>query len=142
MSPPAALRQAGDSDHISASDVNRRAVEMFGDSVTQPSADAEPSWDIDVRSYESTDRVEHYVRLFSGAAKEHIQNRLERGTRYEPMIRAKMREGGLPEDLYYLALVERGVDPSLPSMSGHGSSRAASIPTLTLAQLPLECGSS
>lgn len=112
MSPPAAVRQAGDSDHISASDVNRRAVEMFGDSVTQPSADAEPSWDIDVRSYESTDRVEHYVRLFSGAAKEHIQNRLERGTRYEPMIRAKMREGGLPEDLYYLALVESGFDPN------------------------------
>jgi len=28
------------------------------------------------------------------------------------MIRAKMREGGLPEDMYYLALVESGFDPN------------------------------
>jgi len=71
-----------------------------------------PSWDISVREYESTDRVEHYVRVFSGQAKERIEARLERGTRYEPMIRAKMREGGLPEDMYYLALIESGFDPN------------------------------
>jgi len=57
-------------------------------------------------------RVEHYVRLFSGPAKEHVEARLEEGTRYEPMIRAKMREGGLPEDMYYLAMVESGFDPN------------------------------
>ena len=28
------------------------------------------------------------------------------------MIRAKMREGGLPEDMYYLGLVESGWDPN------------------------------
>src|SRR6185503_17593389 len=60
--------------------------------------------------YESTARVEHYVQLFSGRAKSSVQNWLERGTRYEPMIRAKMREGGLPEDMYYLALIESGFD--------------------------------
>src|SRR5581483_2952986 len=66
----------------------------------------------DVRSYASTARVEHYVQYFSGPAKERIQARLERGTRYEPMIRAQMRAGGLPEDMYYLALVESGFDPN------------------------------
>ncbi len=71
-----------------------------------------PSWDIEVRSYESTERVERYVKLFSGPARERIEQRLDRGTRYEAMIRAKMREGGLPEDMYYLALVESGFDPN------------------------------
>jgi len=76
------------------------------------SAAAAPSWDIDVRSYESTRRVEHYVRMFTGPAKDRIAARLELGTRYEPMIRAKMRDGGIPEDMYYLALVESGFDPN------------------------------
>lgn len=97
---------------MSASDVNRRAAEVFGDSASEAAADSGPSWDIDVHSYESTERVEHYVRLFTGSAKDHIETWLERGTRYEPMIRAKMREGGLPEDMYYLALVESGFDPN------------------------------
>jgi membrane-bound lytic murein transglycosylase D len=97
--------------------VARRAIEVFGDSVavaptTPDSASAAPSWDIDVRSYESTRRVEHYVRMFAGPAKDRIAARLELGTRYEPMIRAKMRDGGIPEDMYYLALVESGFDPN------------------------------
>jgi membrane-bound lytic murein transglycosylase D len=101
---------------VSSADISRRALEVFGDSAppstTVDSAAAAPSWDIDVRSYESTNRVEHYVRLFSGPAKERIAARLEVGTRYEPMIRAKMRDGGIPEDMYYLALVESGFDPN------------------------------
>ena len=28
--------------------------------------------------------------------------------RYEPMIRAKLRENGVPEDMVYLALIESG----------------------------------
>jgi membrane-bound lytic murein transglycosylase D len=103
---------------VSAKEVTRRAADVFGDtavaevSANVDSAVAGPSWDIDVRSYQSTARVEHYVRFFTGPAKEHIASRLERGTRYEPMIRAKMRAGGLPEDMYYLALIESGFDPN------------------------------
>ncbi|MFI5229579.1 MAG: transglycosylase SLT domain-containing protein [Gemmatimonadales bacterium] len=108
-----------DSIRVDSTDVNRSAKAVFGDSAAHAAADsaadstvAEPSWDIDVHSYESRDRVERYVRMFSGSAKEHIEARLERGSRYEPMIRAKMRAGGLPEDMYYLALIESGFDPN------------------------------
>ena len=108
-----------DSMRVDSSDVNRSAKEMFGDSLAHTAADSavdssavEPSWDIDVHSYESRGRVERYVRMFSGPAKEHIEARLERGSRYEPMIRAKLRAGGLPEDMYYLALIESGFDPN------------------------------
>jgi len=103
---------------VSANDVKRRAADVFGDTAVADvdanvdSAVAGPSWDIEVRSYQSTARVEHYLRLFTGPAKEHIESRLDRGSRYEPMIRAKMREGGLPEDMYYLALIESGFDPN------------------------------
>ncbi|MEP6492251.1 MAG: transglycosylase SLT domain-containing protein [bacterium] len=111
-------RDSLDGVRVSATDVSRQAVEVFGalppatKSVvaSSDSSAPAPSWDIDVHSYESTDRVEHYVRLFTGPAKERVVSWLEKGSRYEPMIRTKMREGGLPEDMYYLALIESGFD--------------------------------
>jgi membrane-bound lytic murein transglycosylase D len=114
-----------DSAHVDSIEVARLAANVFGDSVAAPAPDDDsatsgPSWDIEVRSYESTARVEHYVRYFTGPARERIQTRLQKGTRYEPMIRAKMRAAGLPEDMYYLALVESGFDP-------HAYSRAAAV---------------
>ena len=116
--------QAGVSDSatVSASEVSKRAAEVFGDSnsasplagkgVDSSAMNDGPTWDIDVHSYETTERVEHYLRVFSGSAREHIVAQLEEGSRYEPMIRAKMRAGGLPEDMYYLALIESGYDPN------------------------------
>jgi len=114
---PAAAAPRPDSTKISQRDVSRRATELFGDSsamMPAPAADsaAGPVWDIEVLPYASTARVDRYVRMFTGPAKDRIEARLNEGTRYEPMIRAKMREGGLPEDLYYLALVESGFDPN------------------------------
>jgi membrane-bound lytic murein transglycosylase D len=100
---------------VSKRDVARRAAEVFGDSLmdaTSKAEEAEPTWDMDVRSYETQDRVAYYVNMFSGRSRDRIADRLERGTRYEPMIRAKMKAGGLPEDMYYLALVESGFDPN------------------------------
>jgi membrane-bound lytic murein transglycosylase D len=101
---------------VSKRDVARRAIEVFGDSLITATPkveeEAEPTWDMDVRSYETQDRVAYYVNMFSGRSRERIADRLERGTRYEPMIRAKMKAGGLPEDMYYLALVESGFDPN------------------------------
>ena len=110
---------------LSRTDVDKRMTDLFGDSskVSKPSADstaAAPVWDIEVHAYESTAQVERYLRMFTGSAKERIESRLERGTRYEPMIRSKLRDGGLPEDLYYLALVESGFD-------ANAYSRAAAV---------------
>lgn len=78
------------------------------------------TWDIDVTSYAQHESVERYVQLFAGRASESTAKRLQRGTRYEPLIRGKLREAGLPEDLYYLAFVESGFDP-------HAYSRAAAV---------------
>jgi len=114
---------------ISRDEITQRAVDVFGDStgaelVLADAPETEDSesitWDIDVRSYETHARVEHYVSIFSGDASARVAERLSRGTRFEPMIRAKFREAGLPEDMYYLALIESGYDP-------HATSRALAI---------------
>lgn len=108
--------RATDSIPVTKTDVDKGVSGLFGDSVVHAVVGAdsalEPAWDIEVHAYEARARVGRYVRLFSGPAKEHIQAQLERGTRYEAMIRTKMREGGLPEDMYYLGLVESGWDPN------------------------------
>jgi membrane-bound lytic murein transglycosylase D len=98
----------------------KTVTSVFGDSAMLVADSTEPEFDIDVRSYEAHSRVMHYVQQFSGTARERMEQRLSRGTRYEPMIRAKLSAAGLPEDLTYLALIESGYDP-------HAYSRAAAV---------------
>ena len=107
---------------VSGTEVAREAMSVFGDSASTIPVDVVPAegaddaeenpFDIDVRSYETHARVEHFVRMFSGSARDRIASRLEAGSRYEPMIRAKFRAGGLPEDMSYLALIESGYNPN------------------------------
>jgi membrane-bound lytic murein transglycosylase D len=112
---------------VTNSEVKRRVFEVFGDSlvvVAPPKLDSssadEPTWDMDVESYATEDRVAHYVAMFSGPSRERIAARLDVGSRYEPMIRARMKAGGLPEDMYYLALIESG-------FNNNAYSRAAAV---------------
>jgi membrane-bound lytic murein transglycosylase D len=118
---------------VSMADLDRRTTDLFGDMLRRDSlvnigrdaeiiggGDVGPSWDIDVRSYETFDRVRYYVSMFTTYARDEFQERLGRGTRYEPMIRARLRDGDLPEDMYYLALIESGFNP-------HAYSRAAAV---------------
>ncbi len=122
--PSAKSAPAVTKDPATRDEVLKTAVSVFGDSTVVAVADSinpdEPVWDLDVRSYETHDRVEYYVDLFTNRARERFVQRLSRGTRYEPMIRAKLRASGMPEDLTYLALIESGYDP-------HAYSRAAAV---------------
>ena len=103
---------------VSVVEIAREAVAVFGDSATFTPIDvpgtngaAEPTWDIDVHTFATNERVAHFVELFTGEARERFTRRLSRGTRYDGMIRARLRAGGIPEDMSYLALVESGYDP-------------------------------
>jgi membrane-bound lytic murein transglycosylase D len=117
---------AADSAKVSSEDVKQAALEVFGDSVAPAlpaiadSGASEPTWDLDVRPYETQERVAYYVRVFSGDARDRFEARLERGSAYEPMMRSKLHAAGLPEDFVYLALIESGYDP-------HAYSRAAAV---------------
>jgi membrane-bound lytic murein transglycosylase D len=87
---------------------------------TTPVVPVEASWDIEVRDYLANDRVDFYLRRFTGPARPTIVSWLQRGLRYEPMIRKTFREAGIAEDMYYLGLVESGYDK-------HAYSRAAAV---------------
>jgi membrane-bound lytic murein transglycosylase D len=113
---PVSSAPASPERSINTAEVQKRATEVFGagnadapDAAASSDPDA-VSWDIDVHSYESMDRVSHFVHIFSGPSRERMQESLDRGTRYEAMIRAAFKRGGLPEDLYFLALVESAFD--------------------------------
>lgn len=69
---------------------------------------ASVTWDIDVTSFNNHDRVQYYLDFFTGPGRSRMHIWLQRLPRYEGMIRARLAEQGLPEDLVYLALIESG----------------------------------
>jgi peptidoglycan lytic transglycosylase D len=88
------------------------------DDVLVPAFDASGvRWDIDVRTYAEHPRVQYYLRYFQGPARERMAVFLERGSRFEPMIRRRFEAEGLPGDLGYLALIESGYSSEAVSRS-------------------------
>ncbi|MEP7346232.1 MAG: transglycosylase SLT domain-containing protein [Gemmatimonadaceae bacterium] len=101
-----------------------QTLELFGDPIiasaitnSPPAATAaaptgalpeETTWDLDVRSFITHDRVDHYVQLFTGSARDRFSSWLQRGRIYETLIRSTFRARGIPEDMYFLAAVESG----------------------------------
>jgi membrane-bound lytic murein transglycosylase D len=82
-----------------------------------PALDADVTWDIDVSTYASHPRVQHYLSYFQGVPANRMAAVLERGARYEPMIRQRLEAEGLPGDLFYLALIESGYSSEAVSRS-------------------------
>lgn len=110
--------RAASTTKVRSADVEKTVVGIFGDTATfmapliDAIATAGPTWDMDVRSYEGQERVAFYVNLFTQSSRNRFQEKLRLSTRYEPMIRAKLRAGGIPEDMMFLAMVESGFDPN------------------------------
>jgi membrane-bound lytic murein transglycosylase D len=107
--------------------VTGEAVGESGDSsvdvveaASSPAPVTTPVWDIDVASYEGQDRVAYFVSRYTGPSRATFQRALTRQTRYAELITTKLRAGGLPEDMLYLALIESAYDV-------HAYSRAAAV---------------
>jgi len=110
-----------DSLAVEQPEVTNEAVSIFGDSVAKaPAVETEPTWDIDVRSFETHQRVTYFVGRFTGPSSDRFEQELARGGRYEPLIRRKLHAAGMPEDMTYLALIESGYNP-------HAYSSAAAV---------------
>jgi hypothetical protein len=60
-------------------------------------------------------RVLSYVELFSGRLKGYLEDGLNRGSRYLPMIQEVFRSEGVPLDLAYVPLVESAFKPNAVS---------------------------
>lgn len=52
--------------------------------------------------------VEKWLTYFQGRGRLHMERYLARSTRYEKLMKKVLRDNGLPEDLFYIALIESG----------------------------------
>lgn len=52
--------------------------------------------------------VEQWIAYFQGRGARHMERYLARSTRYEKLMKKVLRDNGLPEDLFYIALIESG----------------------------------
>lgn len=52
--------------------------------------------------------VEMWVKYFQGRGRHHMERYLSRSTRYEGLMKKVLSDNGLPEDLFYIALIESG----------------------------------
>ena len=52
--------------------------------------------------------VEKWINYFQGRGRPHMERYLARSTRYEKLMKKVLRDNGLPEDLFYIALIESG----------------------------------
>ncbi|HEU5040142.1 MAG TPA: LysM peptidoglycan-binding domain-containing protein [Gemmatimonadales bacterium] len=88
------------------------------DEATVPAFDgSQVRWDIDVRTYADHPRVQYYLRYFQDQARSRMGVFLERGARYDAMIRQRFEAEGLPGDLGFLALIESGYSSEAVSRS-------------------------
>ena len=76
-----------------------------------PSAEAVPTWDIDVDRYAANERVQYYLDYFRGRARSHFEVYLARLGRWETLVRGKLEAAHMPKDLVYLAVIESGMNP-------------------------------
>lgn len=66
------------------------------------------------------DRVQKWLDYFQGRGRKDMERWLSRVPRYRPMIDSMLEEEGLPPELFYLAIVESGLNPNAYS-SAHAA---------------------
>ena len=76
-----------------------------------PAAAPPIAWDLEVEVNASRSRVAYFADVFTGRARPAFELALSRQTRFAPLISEKLRAGGLPLDLTYLALIESWYNP-------------------------------
>ncbi|MBI4542874.1 MAG: transglycosylase SLT domain-containing protein [Gemmatimonadetes bacterium] len=95
--------------------VREEVANLFG---RPEAAAAAATWDIDVSTYASHERVQYWLDYFSRRARRHFELYLARLGRYDSMIRTRLAAAGLPQDLVYLAMIESGLNQNARSRAG------------------------
>lgn len=62
--------------------------------------------------FDYNSKVEHWIRYFNGAGRESFHRWLERAGRYEKLMKGILTEENLPTDLFYIAMIESGLNPN------------------------------
>lgn len=69
---------------------------------------AVPAPELDMIPEEINPAVEKWMTYFQGRGRPHMERYLARSARYEALMKTVLRENGLPEDLFYIAMIESG----------------------------------
>ncbi|MGH7539849.1 MAG: hypothetical protein ACRELC_02515, partial [Gemmatimonadota bacterium] len=97
--PPGATEQG--EVEVSDEEIDRELRELLGPDpvgiARSPGAPDEPSIPL-----EMNERVEAWIHYFQNVIPDRFALYLQRSGRYEPMIRDKLREAGVPQELFYL----------------------------------------
>lgn len=59
--------------------------------------------------------VDKWIAYFQGRGRPHMERYLARSARYEKLMKRVLTENGLPEDLFYIAMIESGFSSSAVS---------------------------
>lgn len=100
------------SDNSKSGLTGSKAAVAESDRIVDPELDAIP---VDMHPL-----VDKWVDYFTGRGRPHMEVYLSRSTRYGRLMKQIIRDNGLPEDLFYIALIESG-------FSSKATSRAAAV---------------
>lgn len=64
--------------------------------------------ELEIIPTEINENVNKWIRYFQGRGRVHMERYLLRSTRYEALMKKVLRDNKLPEDLFYIALIESG----------------------------------
>ncbi len=64
--------------------------------------------ELEIIPTEINSSVEKWINYFQGRGRPHMERYLLRSTRYEALMKKVLRDNKLPEDLFYVALIESG----------------------------------
>ena len=94
-------------------DDRREFYHIYGNDPLGLSARSTTSAALNEIPLEMNEHVERWIEFFTtGQGRERFRIYMERAGAYEDMIRRRLREAGLPEDLLYLAMIESGMNPN------------------------------
>jgi membrane-bound lytic murein transglycosylase D len=63
-------------------------------------------------SLDDNEKVDQWIKYFTGRGRRYMHIYLERSARYIPMMKATFRERGMPDELAYVAMIESGFSSS------------------------------
>ncbi len=75
---------------------------------TSASSDTSKVEELEIIPTELNANVDKWISYFQGRGRPHMERYLLRSTRYEPLMKKVLRDNKLPEDLFYIALIESG----------------------------------
>jgi membrane-bound lytic murein transglycosylase D len=76
--------------------------------VSETTSDTTKVEELEIIPTELNANVDKWIAYFQGRGRPHMEKYLLRSTRYEPLMKKVLRDNKLPEDLFYIALIESG----------------------------------